>query len=153
MPDIRYYKDSRCTQNTHWQKNTQNTEKCAEYAKKYATPIWSTQNRDMFVFCVFCVRTHSPLSSAKWGVHIRHIEIMIAYCAYCAYCLGISSNVFALNCILDILFDILNILFEILFDMFCILDLVTYCYILCILFCILCILFYIFFNIFCILNQ
>jgi hypothetical protein len=24
-------------------------------------------------------------TSAKWGVHIRHIEIMIAYCAYCAY--------------------------------------------------------------------
>ena len=35
--------------------NTQNTQ------KKYAAPIWNTQNRDTFVFCVFCVRTHSPL--------------------------------------------------------------------------------------------
>jgi hypothetical protein len=33
----------------------------AEYAKKIATLIWNTQNRDMFVFCVFCIRSHSPL--------------------------------------------------------------------------------------------
>ncbi len=30
-------------------------------------------------------RRPGSLTSAKWGVHILHIEIMIAYCAYLAY--------------------------------------------------------------------
>ncbi len=50
----------RNTQNT--QRNTQNTEQYAEYAKKYATPIWNTQNHDKCVFCIFYIRTyiHTP---------------------------------------------------------------------------------------------
>ncbi len=31
---------------------------------------------------------NDTITSAKWGEHIRHIEIMIAYCAYCSYYLA-----------------------------------------------------------------
>ncbi len=63
--------------------------------------------------------------------------IMIAYCAYFAYCLAYFAywshqDVFDLNYLLDILFDVLNLFIYILLYIFCILDLVTYYYISCI---------------------
>jgi hypothetical protein len=35
--------------------------------------------------CTSYVLSRHGTTSAKWGVRIRHIEIMIAYCSYCAY--------------------------------------------------------------------
>ncbi len=81
-------------------------------------------------------RPETRLAGYKPKVGINRLSLLcILFCIFCI--LVTSSNVFALHCISDILFDILNILFDILFDIFCILNLVTYCYILCILLCIL----------------
>ncbi len=69
--------------------------------------------------------------SANWN----HDWILCIFCIlFCIFCILVASrNVFALNCILDILFQV-DIFIYILFYIFCRLDLVTYCYIPCIFF-------------------
>ncbi len=66
--------------------------------------------------------------SAYWNHDYKlFCMLCILFCIFCT--LVASSNVLTLNCIFDILFDILNIFIYLLFYIFCILDLVTYCYI------------------------